>query len=170
MPGSTGYPSPPKVWTPDQVGGDKLEVGGDKFLSYLARPGIHLHLSYLARPGIHLHLSYPARPGNHLHLSCPARPGIHLHLLYPARQGIHLCRRLEQVGLHHTTPHHTTPHHTTPHHTTPHHTTSHHITSHHTTAWQAILMPLKSRSGGRSARQMSVACGQRGWKVQLVNP
>jgi len=42
--------------------------------------------------------------------------------------------------------------------------------SHHTTAWQAILMHLKSRSGGRSARQMSVACGQRGWKVQLVNP
>jgi len=32
----------------------------------------------------------------------------------------------------------------------------------HCTAWQAILMPLKSRRAGRSCLQMSVACGQRG--------
>jgi len=38
----------------------------------------------------------------------------------------------------------------------------------HTTAWQAILMPLKSRKAGRIARLMSVACGQREWKVQPV--
>ena len=30
------------------------------------------------------------------------------------------------------------------------------------TAWHAILMPLRSRSTGRSDLQMSVACGQRG--------
>ena len=31
MPGLTAYPSPPKAWTPDQVGGDSFDVGDDSF-------------------------------------------------------------------------------------------------------------------------------------------
>ena len=31
MPSLTAYPSPPKAWTPDQVGGDSFDVEDDSF-------------------------------------------------------------------------------------------------------------------------------------------